>query len=93
MLGVLCYGKMERRIIVFSSMTDVSSVWVSDVMVNICSVRESLSFRDENIRYIRRYISDISDIGDVRHDIGDISLIYRGNIKSVAHAHISLIFR
>ena len=26
---------------------------------------------DENIRYIRRYISDISDIGDVRHDIGD----------------------
>ena len=27
--------------------------------------------RDENIRYIRRYISDISDIGDVRHDIGD----------------------
>ena len=28
-------------------------------------------FRDENIRYIRRYISDISDIDDVRHDIGD----------------------
>ena len=27
--------------------------------------------RDENIRYIRRYIFDISDIGDVRHDIGD----------------------
>ena len=27
--------------------------------------------RDENIRYIRRYISDISDIDDVRHDIGD----------------------
>ena len=27
--------------------------------------------RDENIRYIRRYISDISDIGDVRHDIDD----------------------
>ena len=27
--------------------------------------------RDENIRYIRRYISDIFDIGDVRHDIGD----------------------
>ena len=26
---------------------------------------------DENIRYIRRYISDISDIGDVRHDIDD----------------------
>ena len=32
-----------------------------------------LSFpsRDENIRYIRRYISDISDIDDVRHDIND----------------------
>ena len=27
--------------------------------------------RDENIRHIRRYISDIFDIGDVRHDIGD----------------------
>ena len=27
--------------------------------------------RDENIRYIRRYISDISDISEVRHDIGD----------------------
>ena len=27
--------------------------------------------RDENIRYIRRYIFDISDIGDVRHDIDD----------------------
>ena len=27
--------------------------------------------KDENIQYIRRYISDISDIGDVRHDIGD----------------------
>ena len=27
--------------------------------------------RDENIRYICRYISDISDIGDVRHDVGD----------------------
>ena len=27
--------------------------------------------RDENIRYIRQYISDISDIDDVRHDIGD----------------------
>ena len=27
--------------------------------------------RDENIRYIRRYISDIFDIGDVRHDIDD----------------------
>ena len=27
--------------------------------------------KDENIRYIRRYISDISDIGDVRHDIDD----------------------
>ena len=30
-----------------------------------------VGIRDENIRYIRRYISDISDIGDVRHDIGD----------------------
>ena len=27
--------------------------------------------RDENIQYIRRYIFDISDIGDVRYDIGD----------------------
>ena len=27
--------------------------------------------RDENIRYIRRYISDISNIDDVRSDIGD----------------------
>ena len=27
--------------------------------------------RDENILYICRYISDISDISDVRHDIGD----------------------
>ena len=27
--------------------------------------------RDENIRYIRRYIFDISDIGNVQHDIGD----------------------
>ena len=27
--------------------------------------------RDENILYIRRYISDIFDIDDVRHDIGD----------------------
>ena len=26
---------------------------------------------DENIRYIRRYISDISDIGDVLYDIDD----------------------
>ena len=36
---------------------------------------------DENIRYIRRYISDISDIGDVRHDISDISDI--GDISSI----------
>ena len=27
--------------------------------------------QDENIRYIRRYIFYISDIGDVRHDIDD----------------------
>ena len=27
--------------------------------------------RDENIRYIHRYIFDISDISDVRHDIDD----------------------
>ena len=26
---------------------------------------------DKNILYIRRYISDISDIGDIRHDIDD----------------------
>ena len=38
---------------------------------------------NENIRYIRRYISDISDISDVRHDIDedqyivDISVFYR----------------
>ena len=59
------------------------------------------------LQYIRRYISDISDIGDVRHDIDkdryivDISVldryigfgpIYRGNIRSVAHAHVNLIF-
>ena len=29
--------------------------------------------KDENIRYIHRYISDISNIGDVRHDIADIA--------------------
>ena len=53
---------------------------------------------DENILYIRRYIFDISDIGDVRHDIGDdryigFGPIYLGNIRSVAHACVSLIFR
>ena len=53
--------------------------------------------KDENIRYIRRYISDISDIGDVRHDIGDdryigFGPIYHGNIRSVAHVRFSLIF-
>ena len=32
--------------------------------------------RDENIRYIRRYISDISDIGDVRYDIGNDRYIF-----------------
>ena len=57
--------------------------------------------RDENIRYIHRYISDIFDIGDVLHDIGDdryivdISVfrpIYRGNIRSVTHELVSLIF-
>ena len=41
-----------------------------------CSEFSVLS-RDENIRYICRYISNISDIGDVQYDIGDISLIYR----------------
>ena len=31
----------------------------------------NVSSKNENIRYIRRYISDISDIDDIRHDIGD----------------------
>ena len=31
----------------------------------------SVTIRDENIRYIHRYIFDISDIDDVRHDIDD----------------------
>ena len=31
----------------------------------------NVSSMNENIRYIRRYIFDISDIGDVQHDIGD----------------------
>ena len=30
---------------------------------------------DENIRYICRYIFDISDIGDFRHNIVDISVL------------------
>ena len=65
--------------------------------------------KNKNIRYIRRYISDIGDvqpdigdvrpdIGDVRHDIGDdryigFGSIYHENIMSVAHACVSLIFR
>ena len=54
--------------------------------------------RDENIRYIRRYISDISDIGDIRHDIGDdryigFGPIYHENIRSMEHARVSLMFR
>ena len=40
-----------------------------DIIVMV--VHLLLIVRDENIRYIRRYISDISDIGDVRHDIDD----------------------
>ena len=71
---------------------------------------------DKNIRYIGRYIVDISDIDDVRHDIDNrysfdrkinkISIIlgiyhryigfgpiYHGNIESMAHVRISLIFR
>ena len=31
----------------------------------------NISSMNENIRYIRRYIFDISNIGDVRHDIDD----------------------
>ena len=41
--------------------------------------------RDENIRYIRRYISDISDIS--------VGPIYHGNIRYMSHARVSLIFR
>ena len=49
-----------------------------------CSEFSVLS-RDENIRYIRRYIFDISNIGDVRYDIGDISSIYIVEISSLWH--------
>ena len=43
-------------------------------------------------------ISDISDIDDVRHDIGNdryigFEPIYHGNIRYMAHAYVSLIFR
>ena len=53
---------------------------------------------DENIRYIHQYIFDISDIDDVLHDISDnryigFRPIYLENIRSVAHARVSLIFR
>ena len=34
--------------------------------------KTQLAFKhDVNIRYIRRYNSDISNIDDIRHDIGD----------------------
>ena len=51
--------------------------------------------KDKNIRYIHLYISDISNINDIRHDsvMINISPIYRGNIRSVAHVRVSLIFR
>ena len=61
--------------------------------------------RDENIRYIRRYIFDIFDIGDVRHDIDeyiqyiryivDISVFdrYIVEISGLWHTRVSLIFR
>ena len=46
--------------------------------------------RDEN--------TDISDVGDVRYNIGDdryidFGPIYHENIMSVAYAHVSIIFR
>ena len=37
----------------------------------LCAECRLLLVRDENIRYIHRYIFDISDIYDVRYDIGD----------------------
>ena len=49
--------------------------------------KSGLVGKDENIRYIRRYIFDISDIGDVRYDIGndryivDISVLDRYIVK------------
>ena len=44
--------------------------------------------KDENIRYIRRYISDI---GDVRHDIGDISVFDRYIVEISGLWHIRVL--
>ena len=61
--------------------TILSSLFLLFMIAKLSS--SLLTIRDKNIRYIRLYISDISDIGDVRYDIddifdiGDILPIYR----------------
>ena len=53
------------------------------------------SIRDKNIRYIRRYIFDISDISDVRHDIVRRYIFDISDIDDVRHdiADISILDR
>ena len=46
--------------------------------------------KNENILYIHRYIFDISDIGDVQHNIADISIFdrYTVEISGLWHTHV-----